>query len=230
MRLTQLTFLIFVLAIGSVSWAARGGSGGHSVGFGLAMGGPTQGDLNGVIDEINSAESKSFEKLGTAYELHGYYQYRISGTIFAIQFRPSYFTQTSKGSGYEMKLNGFTFFPMLRLYPLENEFIRFFMQTGLGYGKLNGEMSGTGNVSFSGAAFGATGGLGAEFCFTDFHCVVIEGNIRYLPIERNVVDSSSGTHNGFDTPSSGGELENNNKDVGTTMSGVMGAISYQMNF
>lgn len=229
MRLIQFAFLAFALSVGSMAKAV-GGMGGHSIGFGLSLGGPSQGDLNGVIDEINAAESKSINKLGTAYEFQAYYQYRFSGSIFAVQFRPSYFMQSATGSGYDVKLNGFTFFPMLRFYPLENTFIHFFMQAGLGYGKLSGEMTGTGNVSFSGAAFGAMGGLGAEFCFTDFHCVAVEGNLRYLPIERNVVDSASGTHNGFDSPGAGGELENNNKDVGTTLSGLSGAINYHMTF
>jgi hypothetical protein len=210
---------------------ARGGGGGHSLGFGVGLVTPSQDDLNTVINEINAAESRAIDKLGSAYEFDLYYQYRFSGSMFALQFRPSYVMQSSSGGGYDTKLTGYSLFPMLRLYPLENNFLKFFLQTGVGYGRLSGSMSGpNGKVEWSGGAFGAAAGLGAEFCFTDEHCMVVEGNLRYLPIERNIVSSTSGTVGGFDTPSTDGELENGNMDVKTTLSGIQGIISYQMNF
>ncbi len=230
-RIGFLTLISFLLAQSFSPLARAAGGGGHSLGFGAALSSPTQDDLNGVISEINASESRAVDKLGTGYEFDLYYQYRFSGSMFAIQFRPSYFMQSASGSSYDTKLSGFTIFPMVRLYPLENNFIKFFLQTGVGYGRLSGNMDGpNGKVAWSGGAFGATAGLGSEFCFTDEHCMVIEGNVRYLPIERNIVSSKSGTVSGFDTPTVDGELENGNSDVKTSMSGIQGIISYQMNF
>jgi hypothetical protein len=223
--------ILLALSLLSSVALARGG-GGHSFGGGVILVSPNQNDLNSAVDSINATQSLAVEKPGTGYEFDAFYQYRFSGSMFAFQFRPSYFMQSGKGSGYETKLNGFTVFPMLRLYPLENNFIKFFMQTGLGYGRLSGTMDGpSSSVAWAGDAFGAMGGLGAEFCFTPSHCLVVEGNLRYLPIPRNIVSSVSGTPPGFDAGiSANGELERSNMDVQTTMSGIQGVLNYQMNF
>ncbi len=222
---------LFLLTSTMSAFAARGGSSDSSMGFGMILMSPTQDDLNSSIGSINTAQATSIDKLGTAYEFMGYYQYRFSSTMYAMQFRPSYFTQSSKGSGYETKLTGMTFFPMLRVYALENSFIHFFLQLGVGYGKLDGEMTGPGtSVSWSGDSFGTMGGMGAEFCFTPSHCMVVEGNVRYLSIPRSVVKSTSGSPAGFSQVIAGQELEANGSDVATTMSGIQGTLAYQMNF
>lgn len=229
--LLKTTLVLTVLCIANQGYARGGGGGGHSIGLGVNIGSPSQDDLNTVIDSINTNESRAVNKLGSGYEFTANYQYRFSGEMFALQFRPSYFMQNSSGSSYDFKLTGFTFFPMLRMYPLENGFIHFFMQTGVGYGRLSGSSSGpNGSVDWSGGAFGATVGMGAEFCFTDSHCLNLEGNLRYLPIERNLVSSKSGTPSGFDTVTDDGELEKNSMDVKTTMSGLQGSIGYQFHF
>ncbi|MGZ5279742.1 MAG: hypothetical protein ACXWC9_07370 [Pseudobdellovibrionaceae bacterium] len=226
--MTKILGLFVGLVLCSSVFAAGSG---HSLGFGVVLTTPGQEDLNTVIDEINASESRAINKLGTAYELTSYYQYRFSSSMFALQFRPSYFTQSATGSSYDTKLTGFTFFPMVRMYPLENNFIHFFMQTGVGYGRMTGTMSGpNGSVDWVGGAFGAMAGMGAEFCFTDAHCVIVEGNVRYLPIERNIVSGTSGTPSGFDTITNDGELENGNMDVKSSMSGIQGALHYQLNF
>ncbi len=229
-----IALIIFFTAffVGVNSALARGGGGGHSLGGGLILATPSQDDLDTHIASVNSAQSVNIDKFGSALEIFIDYQYRFSGTMFALQFRPSYFTQSTDGSGYNMGLTGFTVFPLLRLYPLENGFIHFFLQTGIGYGKLSGHINQPqANVSFSGGTFGALAGLGAEFCFTDEHCMVIEGNLRYLPIERNIISSTSGTLQGnLGTPGSDDELEYNNSDLKTTLSGIQGILSYQYNF
>lgn len=233
MQIFRTVVLGFLLSLALPAMAARsgGGGGGSSLGLGLLVMSPSQDDLNNSIATINSAQSTAIDKLGSAYEFNAYYQYRFQSTMYAMQFRPSYFTQSSKGSGYETKLTGMTFFPMLRIYALENTFIHFFLQLGLGYGKMDGEMTGPGtSVSWSGDAFGTIGGLGAEFCFTTAHCLVVEGNVRYLSIPRNVVKSASGTPAGFSQAQTGQELEANATDVATTFSGIQGVLAYQMNF
>lgn len=218
-------FGLISLASGS-SFAVGGGTGAHGLGLSLALISPSQGDVNSWIDSVGATGTKN---LGTGYEISADYEYRFSGTMFSMMFRPSYVTQTASGGGVEAKETGFTFFPMLRLYPLENSFIHFFMQAGLGYGKLTTELSnGSASGTYDGSAFGAIGGLGALFCFTSFHCMTVEGNVRYLPMERNT-GTSSGTLGGNLTQTNG-ELEGNGQDVGTTLSGIQGLIGYKMMF
>lgn len=229
--------IIFLFLLNSKNVLAAGGGGGHSVGAGIMVISPSQDDLETYVNAINSTQSVAVEKPGSAYEFSAHYQYRFGGTMFAFQFRPSYFSQTSGGNGYDIKLTGFTAFPMLKLIPLENSFIKFFLQTGIGYGSLSGQLSEGGNgasVGFSGSAFGTIAGLGAEFCFTPSHCMVVEGNLRYLPIQRNIVTSSSGTSNsgasGLTQYSKDNELELANSDLKTTMSGIQGGVSYSFAF
>src|SRR5690606_32254583 len=125
-----------------------------------------------------------------------------------IMFRPSFVSQSAAGTA-PVSLSGYTFFPMLRMFPLENKFMKFMLQVGVGYGNLSGTSNNdTGSsVSFSGGTFGAMAGLGAEFCFTAKHCMSLAGNTRYLPIPRNIVSSASGSMGGsIGTPTAGGEL------------------------
>jgi hypothetical protein len=226
--------MLAILTFSSNQVFARGGGGGHAFGGGLALVNPGQNDLDATVDEVNAANAIAVNKLGAGYELYGHYTYKFSGTIFALQFRPSYIMQNATGAGYDLKMTGLTLFPIFQIIPLENDFIKFRLQVGLGYGTLSGEFSGGGNsVGWKGSAFGALGGLGADFCFTDNHCMAIEGNLRYLPFERNLVTSVSGTSAalGFDAGIvSGGELENGNKDVGTSLSGIQGLIGYTYSF
>ncbi|MGZ3743805.1 MAG: hypothetical protein ACXWRE_02910 [Pseudobdellovibrionaceae bacterium] len=216
--------------------ASGGGGGGHSLEFGLGLLTAGQDDINTLIKTARaSATSPSTSDMGSAYELFAQYQYRFSGTMFSIAFRPSYITQSTTGSGtdgsYNYKLSGFTIFPMFRLYPLENNFIKFYMQTGLGYGRMSGEITeGAASVNFAGSAFGAIGGLGVDFCFTPDHCISIEGNLRYLPIERNLASTATGSAAGLSQAASGQEVEIAGSDLKTTLSGIQGSIAYTLNF
>ena len=235
----SMLYAVIAIAVGALSFqnanaASRGGSGGHSMKFGFALLGATQDDLNSMIKTARATNAASTSDMGSAYELFGQYQYDFTGTMFSILFRPSFITQSTTGSGtggsYDYKLTGFTIFPMLKMTPLENSFIKFFMQIGLGYGRLNGEISeGTNSVKYGGGNFGAVGGLGADFCFTPAHCLTIEGNLRYLPIERNLVSSSSGTIANMQS-GAGQELELNSSDLKTSLSGVQGIMAYTLNF
>lgn len=225
---------ILVWAFSAQTAFARGGGGGHSMEFGLALLAASQNDIDTMITNARASNAASTSDMGSAYELFAQYQYRFSGTMFSILFRPSYVMQSATGSGtggnYDYKLSGFTVFPMFRMYPLENDFIRFFMQTGLGYGRMSADITeGASSVSFSGGNFGAIGGLGVDFCFTDSHCVTIEGNLRYLPIERNKVSSVTGTP-GMSQYGNGQEAEINGSDLMTSLSGIQGIIAYTLNF
>lgn len=221
---------IFAITLGTLESEAKS-RGGHSIGGGIIIMSPSQDGLDDHIDAVNTSQGVAVGKFGSAYEIFGHYSYRFSGSIFALQFKPSYFTSSTSGNGYSYSLTGFTLFPILKLFPLENNFIKFFLQAGLGFGSLNGKISQpAGSVNYKGSAFGALGGLGAEFCFTANHCMVVEGNLRYLPIERNIISSVSGSPVEVDSPTNGGELERGNRDLGTTMSGIQGGVSYTFSF
>ena len=235
----MMTVALLSLFLFSTGAQARGRSGGGgtgitgdgSIGIGLSFISPGQDDLNSVIDANNTSQSKSTDKLSSGYELHLDYQTRFTGTIYALQFRPTYFTQSSSGSGYDVKLTGYSFFPILRIYALENAFIHFFFQTGVGYGKLSGTMSGPpGSINWSGESFGLMGGIGAEFMMTADQAIVVEGNLRYMPIPRNIASSVNGAPTNFSRASAGYELETNFHDVQTSMSGFQGLIGYQLMF
>lgn len=217
------------------------GSAGHSMALGLSSISSNQSDLNNITSTINSTQGGvSTPSMGSAYDFFLQYSYRFSG-MFALVFRPSYFSASASGTGttvgtYKHTLTGYTVFPMVRLVPLENKFIKFYMQTGIGYGSLSGKVvqGTTREMTYSGSEFGAMGGLGAEFCFTAMHCMSIEGNLRYLPISRNIASTVTGTFTsattGFSQATAGSEVEYNNSDLSTTMSGVQGVIAYVMNF
>ena len=227
---------ILVMTFSAQSANAAGGSGGHSMEFGLGLLTAGQDDINTLIKTArSSATASSTSDMGSAYELFAQYQYRFSSTMFAIAFRPSYITQGTTGSGsdgsYDYKLSGFTLFPLFRLYPLENSFIKFYMQTGLGYGRMSGSIAqGATSIDFAGSAFGAIGGLGVDFCFTPSHCLSIEGNLRYLPIERNLATSATGSVAGLSQSTNGQEVEIGGGDLKTTMSGIQGSVAYTLNF
>src|SRR5688572_12731159 len=94
---------------------------GHSWGGGIMLVTPNQSDLDSVITEINTAQSIAVDKFSSGIELFVNYKYRF-GNMWALMFRPSYFMQNTKGQGHKFELTGLTFFPMARMYPLENDF------------------------------------------------------------------------------------------------------------
>lgn len=225
---------VLVWAFTAQTAFARGGGGGHSMEFGLGLLSAGQDDINTMIKNARAGSAATTSDMGSAYELFTQYQYRFSGTMFSMLFRPSYVIQSATGSGtggsFDYKLTGFTLFPMFRLYPLENDFIRFFMQTGLGYGRISGDITeGAASIAFAGGNFGAIGGLGVDFCFTPSHCLTIEGNIRYLPVERNIASSVSGSP-GLSQATKDQEVEINGSDLKTTLSGIQGILAYTLNF
>jgi hypothetical protein len=240
---------VYILAVGlvislsSVSHAAkkRGGKGAFaggsiSAGLGVAISTADQTGINSLINAAKATTASSAGILGSATEYIGYLTFRFSNNFVALQLRPSLFTQSASGSGtdgsHSYKLDGFTFFPMVRIIPLSNDLIDFYLQGGLGYAKLDGEIrNGATNSSFSGSGFGMQMGLGAEFCFVPDHCFNVEGNYRYLPISRNIVSAGSGLPTGTSQNQPNRELEDaSGNDIATTLSGVSGLLSYTYNF
>jgi len=219
----------------------RGGKGAFaggsmSLGFGVGFATAEQAGINQIIQNAKSTNQATTSELKSATEYSLLGTFIFSNGYVAIQLRPTLFTQSESGSGllgsYNYSLNGFTFFPLVRLIPLSNDIIDFYIQGGLGYGKLNGDMTnGLSKISFSGSNFGAQIGLGADFCFLPNHCFGVEGNYKYLPIQRNITSSASGgLTNNITQAAADQELEVNGSDMATQLTGISGVLSYIFNF
>jgi len=248
MKLISLVTLFlsyFVLSISQNALAAKkGGKGafaGGSLSAGLGIGVTTanQSGLNTMIGAANAASSAGVSDFSSGLEFMGHLTFRFSNNLVALQLRPTYFQQSTKGDGtdgsYKYELTGYTIFPLLRIIPLSNDIIDFYLQGGIGWGKLSGKVeNGARNASFSGSNFGMQMGLGADFCLLPSHCFGVEGNYRYLPIDRNIVSSGTGPGNlpyGSSQAQSDRELEDlNGSDVGTSLTGISGILTYTYNF
>lgn len=220
-------FMTFLIISSDPAFARRGLSGAHSIGGGIILTGPSQNDVNSWVSSHALAGTK---ELGAGYELFFNYEFRFSSTMFALHFRPSYMNQSASGAGIESAITAITFFPMLRLYPLENDYIKFFFQTGIGVAKADLTLSNSnngGSGTYSATEFGALAGLGASFCFTESSCVGVEGNMRYLPMNRL---TGNGTTLGGNITQTSGELEKGGTDLAVTLSGIQGALTYQYAF
>lgn len=216
--------------------AFAGGS--VSAGFGVGLTNADQSGLNTMIGVANNSTASSIGNLGSGLEFMGHLTFRFSNNLVAFQIRPTYFQMSTSGNGtsgsHNYDLTAFTLFPIVRLIPLTNDIIDFYIQGGLGWGKLSGSITNDGSrkASFSGSNFGMQVGLGADFCLVPDHCFGVEGNYRYLPIERNIVSSASGSlPHGASQATTDRELEDlNGSDVGTSLTGISGILTYTFNF
>lgn len=233
--------LSFVIADNAHAAKKRGGKGAFaggsiSMGFGISLTTTEQTGINSLINVAKANNNSTASSLSAATEYIGYMTFHFSNNFVAIQLRPTLFSQSSSGSGtdgaHSYDLNGYTVFPLVRITPLSNDLIDFYIQGGLGYGKLDGKIrNGATSADFTGSAFGTQLGLGAQFCFVPDHCFNLEGNYRYLPISRNIVSASAGLPTGTTQASVDRELEDaSSNDVATTLSGISGILSYTYNF
>ncbi len=235
--------LLLTFAIADTAQAAkkRGGKGAFaggsfSMGLGISLTTAEQTGINSLINVAKANNNSTASTLSSATEYIGYLTFHFSNNFVAIQLRPTLFSQSSSGTGtdgaHSYDLNGYTVFPLVRITPLSNDLIDFYIQGGLGYGKLDGKIrNGATRADFTGSAFGTQLGLGAQFCFVPDHCFNLEGNYRYLPISRNIVSASAGLPTGTTQASVDRELEDaSSNDVATTLSGISGILSYTYNF
>ena len=75
-------------------------------------------------------------------------------------------------------------------------------------------------------------GVGVELHLGGAHSLVLEGGWRYLPIERKIVTSTSGSPAGDSVSQTdlNGELEYDDRDLGTNMSGTQMLVAYSFAF
>jgi hypothetical protein len=181
------------------SLSTLGGNGQY--GFGLLGGivNSSQDDLNALIARSNArANGISTTQMNQAYELDAFVEFRFTGTMYAIQFRPGYFYEVkngmSSGQDYDYAVKGITLFPIFKMYPLENDLMKVYLQLGLGYGQMYGEIHEAGAVAqFESGAFGSIVGIGAQIYVTQNSCLALEVNYRYLSFDRALVDNSIGS-------------------------------------
>ncbi len=232
--------LVLILTLIATPVCFAKGKGGFSIGVVLGL--TSTGDQTDIITLISDANTRvggiSTSKMSSGLEYSGFWSYRFSGSMVALQLRPSYFSFSETGSDgasnpYNYEVSGFTIFPVLRFNVLESKIFKFFVNAGVGWGFVNGTVTEAAvKVEYSGNAMGSLAGLGAEFCFAGTsHCMTVEGNLRYLPIERTTVDAVTGAPAAIHTGTAlNGEYEINNSDVGVSLSGIMGSVGYTYYF
>lgn len=212
------------------------GGGSLSLGIGVGFATADQSGINDIIKSAKASNQATTSELSSAMEYSLQPTFTFANGVVAIQLRPTIFSQSQSGTGsagsYSYSLSGYTIFPLVRIIPLSNDIIDFYLQAGLGYGKMDGDITnGPTKASFSGSSFGMQAGLGANFCFLPDHCIGVEGNYRYLPVPRNITSSASGgLSNNITQATADAELEVNGNDMATTFSGVSGTVSYTYNF
>lgn len=249
MEVNRLTPLVrnLILSAGiflAISAHAAGSGGGGGAGGDWAFGGAlgvtatNQSDINSSISQANAGEGGiSTAQLGNAWEAYGFIQYRFTGSWLAFQLRPSFFYQNQDGSNnagqsYEYNVSGYTVFPMARFYMLESAYIKFFSQLGIGFGVVTAKHHEESNeIKYRGANMGYTFGLGSEFCLWGGpHCISVEGNFRYLTVDRNLATSATGTLYGLSQATTNQEVELANNDLKVSMSGIQGFLGYSYHF
>jgi hypothetical protein len=244
MRILLAIIVILVSAMGAKVFAAPSTSGDNwSIGILGGIVTNKQDDMNTLVTRANTRVGGiSTSQLNNSYEIAGFLQKRFAQSIVALQLRPSYLWNSSSGSGsggtYSYKISGITVMPLLRLYVLESSSVKLSLLGGVGWGKMDGEIQeGSAQVKFSGSNFGFQGGVGVDWCFgsKNNHCFVTEGTVRYLSIERNIADSTSGTfatgsNSSLSQASPSREVELDSKDFTTTFSGIQALIGYRFGF
>lgn len=233
---------LIALFIFSTSISAQAGE--IALGLNLGFVANDLDDMDSLIAASNTGSSGPInnKSLGNGLEISGVLGYRFDGSAWALHFAPSYYfntsdgTSTTSGAAFEYKVTGIVAMPLLRIYALENEVLQLYFQGGVGWAQLYGEINeDTNQTEFSGSNLGYQAGVGLYFCYEKTHCFGGEANLRFLDVERNVVDktTSSGTH-AADSPltqtNAGAELEVSNRDLELSLSGTQVTVGYVFKF
>jgi hypothetical protein len=212
--------------------------GDHEVGVLIASTTAEQEHLNTLIRRANwRTGGISTAEMSRAWEFALQYGYRPPSSMIEWLLRPSYFYQKTTGSNsggsYDYGVTGFTLFPLARIIPLENNFMKFYVQGGIGYGRAYGKVQeADASIEMQGDAYGSQVGLGLEFCYESTHCLTVESNYRYMKMARNFATAASGT---FDSSSItqalvNSEVEMSGYDLALQMGGLQFALGYTAHF
>ena len=234
--LRNFTAAILLLSLLMSSEAIARSGGGFAFGGNVGFINSDQKDFNKEVEARKSVTGAG--TFGNAWEFNAFLSYKMQGGV-ELMLRPSYFMyQDEEGTAATYALTGFTIFPMLKSAILESNTVAFYYQVGVGYGQMWGEISDAGqSVEFSGGSIGYLFGLGAEFCWFGNHCFNFEGNLRILEVDRMNVDATSGGFNSSNLTGTtitqsakDGEFEQNGRDFGASMSGILGMVGYVYRF
>ena len=232
MKLILVLVSFAFLTLPTFTWARSGGGGAGSMSVG-AMGGfvnSEQTHMNTLRARANARTANGTSDLTKAYEFGPFIQWRAG--MLGFQLRPSYFTQDESDGAYEYKTSGYTVEAHFKLYPLESQDVKLFFETGVAYGSQKTVIKeDTFTVNAEGSNLGYLIGLGVEICW-GMHAIVLEAGWRYLPIERNIVTSSTGTpaSDSVSQYAPHQELEYDGRDLSTNMSGTKMMVGYAFNF
>jgi len=231
MKVSILLCLLFVLAPITLLAARGGGSDSFMMGVIGGFTNSEQTHINTLRERANArAGGISASDLDRAYEFGVFMQWRAG--MLGFQLRPTFFTQSEGSGAYEYSTTGYTAGAHFRLYPLESKELKLFFQTAVVWGSLKTKIKeDTFNVEADGANLGYLVGLGVELNFGR-HVLLFEAGWRYLPIERNIVTTTSGTpaSNSVSQSNVNQELEFDDRDLSTNMSGTQVLLGYGFNF
>lgn len=229
-RTLSLCILSFVLASHASAATVQKYSDSMSLGAGFIYIDSKQLDMNGAIDDANSIGA-GVPNLGHAWEFYAQWTTLIQYSNLTLIIRPSYFEQSSHNGSTLYKLSGTTIFPIVRMHVTDLPGMNLFIQGGVGYGQLNGEIDiNNKTLNFSGNGLGVVAGVGADTCMNDRHCFNLELNLRNLSIPRNTSAGGNCVNNG-DIPGItrcyvDSEVERNYSDLKTNMSGTQMLLGY----
>jgi hypothetical protein len=208
-----------------------------------ALGGKAESEqdhINTLIGRANTrAGGISTGDLDNSWEAGIFVQWKFD--FFAIQLRPTYFMQSEDGTAaagsslpgtYEYSTKATTVAAIFKLYPMETTNMRFYFLTGAMWGMQTTKIKEASfSVEASGTAMGYQAGAGLDFIF-DSHLFFAEVSWRYLGIERNTVDATSGTpeSTSVDQHVVGNELEYDNRDLSTNLTGTIIMVGYGYRF
>lgn len=210
---------------------------GNTFSFSL-LGGQTSAEqkhINTLQDRANLREGGiSVKALEKGWEFGATAQYKFG--MSAVALRYTHFMQSQDGSGnsknfeYEVSGNNLAF--LYRVYPLENADMSFFFQTGFVLGMLDASIKEDSfQTKANGSDLGYQIGAGIELYF-DSHVLSAEVGWRYLNVPRLTVSSSSGSPaaDSISQSSVNQELEYDQRDFGSNMSGTQIFCSYGLRF
>lgn len=229
----KIAIILFSLTLALPSFAKDGG-----VSFGI-IGGQSSAEqkhINTLRTRSNmAAEGISTGDLTNAWEFGAFLQFASS--MWAFQLRPAYFTQSedgtaSNGDVYEYSVTGYSVTGLFKLYPLQSNELRLFFQAGVAWGNLEVDIQENDfKATAAGSNLGYQIGIGLEMMF-GIHSIFLEGNWRFLPIERNIVTSTTGTPRDDSATQYGKdkELEFDDRDLSTSMTGMQLLVGYALNF
>lgn len=245
--LSVLISLLFVPFVAEAAFRGKGVEYGSDVSssYGVQEVGVLLGSTTAVQEHLNTVIRRANWRMGgisneemlRAWEIGVQYGYRPLGSSIEWLLRPSYFYQKSAGSGsagsFNYAVTSFMVFPMARFIPLENNFMKFYTQFGIGYGRAYGKVEeADASVEMQGDTYGTQLGVGLELCYEASHCFGFETNYRVMKVARSLSTGISGTFGSgsLSQTATHSEVEFDGSDLVTQLGGLQLVLGYSAHF